>query len=132
MESRQLNVRTASERADEDDEKVKEQVREEWIDDSGGEFWGGGRCTRCSNFKLSSVTHLIISLFPLIFTAVQFIVPITFSKSFSYTHFLSEPCISQLLSPNQPFMSFQSLIFNHYCKFLLPTNIHTGLTKSLG
>ena len=114
MESRQLNVRTASERADEDDEKVKEKVGKEWIDDSGGEFWCGGRCTRCSNFKLSSVTHLIISLFPLIFTAVQFIVPITFSKSFSYTHFLSEPCISQLLSPNQPFMSFQSLIFNHY------------------
>ena len=34
----QLNVRTASERADEDDEKVKEKVGKEWIDDSGGKF----------------------------------------------------------------------------------------------
>ena len=83
MESRQLNVRTASERADEDDEKVKEKAGKEWIDDSGSEFWCGGWCTRCSNFKFSGVRHLITSLFPLIFTAVQFIVPITCSKSFS-------------------------------------------------
>ena len=31
VESRQLNARTASERADENDEKVKEKVRKEWF-----------------------------------------------------------------------------------------------------
>ena len=49
-------MRTASERADEDDEKVKEKVRKEWIDDSGNEFWCGGWCTRGSNFKFLDVT----------------------------------------------------------------------------
>ena len=77
MESRQLNVRTASERADKDDEKVKEKVREEWIDDSGGEFWGGGRCTRCSNFKLSSVTQSssLISFSPFKYTSLSTVPP---------------------------------------------------------
>ena len=49
-------MRTASERADEDDEKVKEKVGKEWIDDSGDKFWCGGWCTRCSNFKFLDVT----------------------------------------------------------------------------
>jgi hypothetical protein len=31
VESRQLNARTAAERADENDEKVKEKVRKEWF-----------------------------------------------------------------------------------------------------
>ena len=56
-------MRTASERADEDDEKVKEKVGKEWIDESGGKFWCSGWCTRCSNFKfLDRLPHFHIQV----------------------------------------------------------------------
>ena len=63
MESRRLNVRTASERADEDDEKVKEKVGKEWIDDSGGEFWCGGILCLSNHLFLTITSNHLLQIF---------------------------------------------------------------------
>ena len=58
VESQKLNARTASERAD--DDGVRTVKRKGWNNDSDGEFWCGGWCTRCKlkkktvNFSIES------------------------------------------------------------------------------